>query len=86
MSDGTMELHPGDVLILYTDGLIQAMDASGEQFGLERMSAAIEERRAASVDEICNHVLDAVGRFTKEQVDDITLLVLRYTGSDGPRA
>ena len=79
-SDGTLALTKGDILVLYTDGLIQAMDKDGEQFGMDRLCAALEERRSAPVDDICAHVFDAVGKFQKEQVDDVTLLVIRYTG------
>jgi phosphoserine phosphatase RsbU/P len=78
--DASLQLREGDLLVLYTDGLIQAMDAGGEQFGMERLCAAVEERRAAPVEEICSHVLDLVGRFQKEQVDDVTLIVIRYSG------
>ena len=58
-SDGALELRAGDLLVLYTDGVIQAMNASGEQFGMDRLCQAIEERRTAPVDEICSHVVDA---------------------------
>ena len=90
ISDSTLELRPGDILVLYTDGIIQAMDAKGEQFGMDRLCDAVDARRAASVDDICDHVVDAVARFRKEQVDDVTILVLRYTGdtvtsTDGQR-
>ncbi|HWE26970.1 MAG TPA: SpoIIE family protein phosphatase [Polyangia bacterium] len=79
-TDGTIALGRGDLLVLYTDGLIQAMDKESEQFGMDRLCRAVEERRSASVDDICAHVLDAVGKFQNEQVDDVTLLVIRYTG------
>ena len=80
-TDGAFELRAGDLLVLYTDGIIQAMNGSGEQFGMERLCQAIEERRTAAVDEICRHVVDLVNKFQKEQVDDLTLLVMRYNGA-----
>ncbi len=79
-TDATLALDKGDLLVLYTDGLIQAMDKAGEQFGMDRLCTAVEARRGAPVDEICTHVLDAVAKFRSEQVDDETLVVIRYNG------
>jgi sigma-B regulation protein RsbU (phosphoserine phosphatase) len=79
-SDSTMALLRGDLLVLYTDGLIQAMDGDGDQFGMDRLCRAVEEQRSAPVDDICAHVLAAVQRFQKQQDDDVTLMVIRYTG------
>ena len=79
-SDSRLELGAGDLLVLYTDGLIQGMDKNGEQFGLERLSAAVAEKRHESVDDICAHVIATARAFFVEQNDDLTLVVLRYTG------
>jgi sigma-B regulation protein RsbU (phosphoserine phosphatase) len=80
MVDSKLQLAAGDLVALYTDGLIQAMDASGEQYGMERLCALVEEHRARPVNEIRDQVLDSVKHFSASQEDDITLLVLRYQG------
>lgn len=78
--DSSVELKKGDLLVLYTDGLIQGMNKEGEQFGIERLCQAVEERRAAPVDDICAHVLATARGFFGEQDDDVTLMLMRYTG------
>lgn len=71
-SPGRVELQPGDVLITYTDGITEARDRAGEEFGEDRLLAlttpAVEE------------MLDAVERFADgaPQHDDMTLLRLTY--------
>ena len=73
-------LQPGDALVLYTDGITDARNRLGEDFGEERLLDLVEripERFTA--DEIVSHIADEVGRFTDgaEQMDDITLLALK---------
>jgi len=76
--DSELELAPGDLMILYTDGVTEAMNDAGQQYGLQRLCAQVEAHRSASTEEIRNAVLADVDRFTRSQVDDVTLLVLRY--------
>jgi sigma-B regulation protein RsbU (phosphoserine phosphatase) len=76
--DSEMRLEDGDVMVLYTDGVTEAMDASGDQFGSERLTSAIEELREAPVATICDEIMGRVARFQAQQDDDITLLVVRY--------
>jgi serine phosphatase RsbU (regulator of sigma subunit) len=75
-------LGDGDLLVLYTDGVTEgAPSARAEQFGLDRLSAAIEEVAREPVDRIRDHVLQAVSRWaTGRQEDDVTLLVFRHLG------
>jgi sigma-B regulation protein RsbU (phosphoserine phosphatase) len=81
MVDSTIRLEPGDLMLLYTDGLIQAMRPDGEQFGMERMCELVEERRAEPVSAIRDALLEAMISFAARVDDDVTLLVLRYEGS-----
>lgn len=74
------QLHRNDVMLLYTDGVTEAMDADGRQFGMERMCAALEEVRNESVEQIRDHVLETVMKWTLEQMDDVTLVVARHLG------
>ncbi|NOQ21559.1 MAG: SpoIIE family protein phosphatase [Candidatus Aegiribacteria sp.] len=77
---GTVDLESGDVLILYTDGLTEAMDSSGFEFGTERLYNVVLENRDLSAHQISSGILDAVNSYSKgsPQGDDQTLVVLKY--------
>ena len=77
-----LQLAPGEELFLFTDGVTEATDASGELFGTERMLAALNtsEHTADGVLDAVKAKLDEfVGE--AEQFDDITMLCFRYLGS-----
>ncbi|MGC4092948.1 MAG: PP2C family protein-serine/threonine phosphatase [Polyangiaceae bacterium] len=78
--DSELVLGPGDTLLLYTDGVIEAANSRGELFGIERLLHQLEGANARSPDELVEHVLEAVQAWESQQRDDITLLALRYTG------
>ena len=73
-------LERGDVLVLYTDGVTEAIDAEGELFELDRLCAALEEVREGSPAEIRDHLLVKVESWSAQPCDDITLVVARYNG------
>jgi serine phosphatase RsbU (regulator of sigma subunit)/predicted enzyme related to lactoylglutathione lyase len=69
------ELSPGDTLLLYTDGATESFNAAGDQFGEERLVAALQRRRNFPPEELAKSIIDEVHRFNpKEQQDDITLI------------
>jgi sigma-B regulation protein RsbU (phosphoserine phosphatase) len=72
-------LAPGDLLIFYTDGVTDALDAKNHEFGLERLQQVLLAHRAASAAEIVAAINRAVADFVGErpQFDDLTLLVLK---------
>ncbi len=75
----TEELLPGDLLVLYTDGITEAENADLAMFGLDRLKSLIIASHTISADELCREILDAVRTFTGDhpQSDDITLMVIR---------
>jgi phosphoserine phosphatase RsbU/P len=74
------ELAPGDALLLYTDGITEALNAEGEEFGEERLLEAARQHRELSVPELLAAVAEQARRFSPhEQADDITLIVARCT-------
>lgn len=75
----TLELQPGDGVVLYTDGITEAENLAGEQYGLERLCAIISQRWAEPADAIKEAVIADVRDFigTQTVFDDITLLVLK---------
>jgi phosphoserine phosphatase RsbU/P len=76
--DAHFSLRDGDVLLLYTDGVIEARDASGAQFGLARLTQELERWGDEPAQLIRDRLCDAVTTFMVEQRDDIALLVARY--------
>ncbi|MEO6600660.1 MAG: SpoIIE family protein phosphatase [Polyangiaceae bacterium] len=71
-------LEEGDVLLLFTDGVIEAANAAGEHYGLERLCAEFEAARSESVQVIRDRLLASVQGYLAVQDDDIALLVARY--------
>jgi serine phosphatase RsbU (regulator of sigma subunit) len=78
MQDSSCRLRDGDVLVLYTDGVIEAMNKAGEQFGPERLARELERAGSRPVAEIRDQICSAVTEFMLQQHDDIALLVARY--------
>jgi sigma-B regulation protein RsbU (phosphoserine phosphatase) len=75
----SLSLGRGDLLCLYSDGLIEARDEHGELFDVERLSAALEHaaEHHDSLQAIADDVIDAVARYAKQREDDWTLLLIR---------
>jgi phosphoserine phosphatase RsbU/P len=74
---GTVQLEPGDRVVLYTDGVTEANNPAGEEFGEERLLALLREHRASSAGELQKMILAAAGEFSGGHWhDDATLLVL----------
>jgi DNA-binding LacI/PurR family transcriptional regulator/serine phosphatase RsbU (regulator of sigma subunit) len=80
--DSAARLHPGDLLVLYTDGLTEAVagDGSGARFGSDRLVALIEAEGAKPPMAVRDVLLAAVAAFAPAREDDVTVLVARYQG------
>jgi len=80
---GRERLEQGDLLVLYSDGVIEAANAAGEEFGEDRLIAAVESDAHAEPSEIRDRILRSVREFTGSDLlaDDQTLLTIRYTGT-----
>jgi serine phosphatase RsbU (regulator of sigma subunit) len=74
------ELLPGDTLFLFSDGITEAFDASGEEFGTARLEVALAAGRGSGAAELIGGVLAAIGAFAAgaDQSDDITCLALVF--------
>ncbi len=75
--ESAIRLEKGDVLVLYTDGVSEAMNANREPFGTERIVDLILRHGAASPKELLDALMDAVRQFSGDapQHDDMTLLI-----------
>lgn len=76
---GTRTLAPGDLLALYTDGIVEAPDAQGVEFGEDRLVATLRRHQDRDLDEIILKVLGEVERWTGGGAahDDATLVLVR---------
>ena len=77
--DGAFDLGPDDVMILYTDGLTDAMNADGVTFGVERLCALVENTARGSASDILEVVLRGVRAWTSVLRDDASAVVVRRT-------
>ena len=69
------ELYDGDTLVLYTDGVTEAFSAAREEFGEERLAAALRSNHGLSSGDLLDAIMKEVQQFSREQHDDITLIV-----------
>jgi sigma-B regulation protein RsbU (phosphoserine phosphatase) len=79
----TVPLAPGDLVVVCSDGVTEALNLAGEEFGRDRLLEALRGRHGAKPDVALEHVLGAVKTFSQgaAQGDDITVLILRYKGA-----
>jgi serine phosphatase RsbU (regulator of sigma subunit) len=77
-SIGECRLSPGDTLALYTDGITEAFNEVGEEFGEQRLVEALRRHRGLSSQALLASILEDVRQFSPhEQYDDITLIVAK---------
>jgi sigma-B regulation protein RsbU (phosphoserine phosphatase) len=79
--EAELRLARGDVLLLYTDGVLNAKAASGELYGHERLEQQLALTGHLSVQAIRDGILREVTSWMDTQDDDVTLVVLRHTGN-----
>lgn len=76
------QLSAGDLLALYTDGVTESRDESGEEFGEQRLLQHLRQKTGLPVHHLLSSVLEQIQGFSSaEQHDDITLILARCTGS-----
>jgi len=80
-SEEKFTLKPGDVFFTYTDGATEANNEKGEEFGLERLTTALNECPDDNPKELTEFLLQKINAFTGNapQFDDITTLCIKYT-------
>jgi len=79
INEATVSLQPGDGIVLYTDGITEAVNIADEQFGLERLCQVISRNWNESADEIKNRIIIEVMQFIGEQkvYDDLALVIMK---------
>jgi serine phosphatase RsbU (regulator of sigma subunit) len=76
-ADEEIRLERGDILVLYSDGIIEAIDDAHEMYGIQRLMAKITELAGEPVATICHSIFEDVNTHASVQEDDRTLLVAR---------
>ena len=78
-----LEMHPGDRLFVYTDGIPEAIDGNVEQYGIERLANALNTLKDATIADTLPAVRKNISDFVGEadQFDDITMLGFVYKGT-----
>jgi sigma-B regulation protein RsbU (phosphoserine phosphatase) len=74
-------LQTGDRLVLYTDGILEAANAAGEEFGPERLAALLQKSARLSPDEAADQVISSLKLWSKSQNDDLTVLICDYAAA-----
>jgi serine phosphatase RsbU (regulator of sigma subunit) len=85
---GSATLAPGDILVCCTDGILEAMDQKEDEFGTERLAAAVARHRSKSSQAIVDAVLTEVNQFSRagQHFDDKVLMVMKVTSQGMERA
>jgi serine phosphatase RsbU (regulator of sigma subunit) len=73
-----LQLEPGDKVILYTDGIVEAMNEQKEMFGFNRLLEVVQEASTMNADSLLKEILDKVNEFVGDaaQHDDFTVIVI----------
>jgi len=88
LEEATLPIAPGDVFLLYTDGLTEAMNPAGDFFGEDRLSAIVQSHGTSTFPQLRDEILSAISTFVgpAEQQDDMTMLLLRVQATGAAAA
>jgi serine phosphatase RsbU (regulator of sigma subunit)/pSer/pThr/pTyr-binding forkhead associated (FHA) protein len=77
----TVQLEDGDTLVVFSDGVTEALNEAGDEFGEERLMACVNEHLGCATDMLLDRILATVKSFAASAIqnDDVTALVLRYS-------
>lgn len=75
--DSKLKLEPGDVMLLYTDGITEAQNANGEYFGPERLAEALKRTFQEPAAQIRDAALDSLRAWISRQFDDFSILIVK---------
>jgi sigma-B regulation protein RsbU (phosphoserine phosphatase) len=78
VEDQAIAMDDGDVALFFTDGATEAMNASGEMFGEERLAAALEAVAERPLPEALEALFARIAEFRSVQDDDVTLMLVRH--------
>jgi sigma-B regulation protein RsbU (phosphoserine phosphatase) len=75
-----LQLEPDDTLVIFSDGVTEAMDPEEDLYGVGRLRSVLQGKTLLALDEIQRSVLESVENFARgaRQADDLTILVVRF--------
>ncbi len=79
LKEQTITLAPGDVVVMFTDGISEAMNQVSDLYGEDRLCLCVEDHAALEPDALCDEIFESVREFAEgaEQHDDMTMIVLK---------
>lgn len=80
-SERALRITPGDRIVLYTDGIVEARNAAGNLFGEDALISAIRASASMAPREAAQDVIRGVQAWARAQEDDLTILVCDYAGA-----
>jgi sigma-B regulation protein RsbU (phosphoserine phosphatase) len=84
--DTTLQLSVGDVAVLYSDGVTEAVNPDKGQLGIDRLCQELKACADQPASQIHHHLMSVVRKWSEMPDDDVTVLVLRYEGEHAQRA
>jgi len=78
---GFAKLDPGDLLCLYSDGIVEAHDTNDREFGMDRLQRIVKQHRNRTAQEIGQEVLARVAKWGREGEDDRTVVIVKATAN-----
>jgi phosphoserine phosphatase RsbU/P len=76
--EGEVSLAPGDTLLLYSDGVTEAANSAGDEFGEDRLVCTLRESHASTAEDLVRKIVKAVSTFSEAAlVDDVTVVAIR---------
>lgn len=76
--EGDVQLNPGDLVLAYTDGVVEVENPAGEEWGIDGLRSAVTAKEARNPDDIINAVFTSMDEFSRgRQADDATVVALQ---------
>jgi sigma-B regulation protein RsbU (phosphoserine phosphatase) len=87
LKEQTITLAPGDVVVLFTDGISEAMNGIRDLYGEDRLCLCVEDHAELEPDALCDEIFESVREFADgaEQHDDMTMIVLKVSKAAAPQ-
>jgi sigma-B regulation protein RsbU (phosphoserine phosphatase) len=77
LTEKQVGLDVGDIIVLFTDGVTEAMNGAGALYGQARLEEALNEYADLPPAKILDKIFEEVSTFQKEQLDDMTLVIIK---------
>lgn len=88
LEEERIALEPGDVFALYTDGVVESRDETGDEYGYDRLLIILQKHRHEDAEMIHKAILDDLAQFLNhgDYDDDMTLLIIKWHGIEIPES